>query len=65
MKTALLKTLAIALLLLSVTSPLVAGTDNPAAAAELRTLVGKIQTKIKGKEKVAEADVAPAYAGVF
>ena len=59
MKTALLKTLAIALLSLSVTSPLIAGTDNPAAAAELRTLVGKIQTKIKGKEKVAEADVAP------
>jgi thiol-disulfide isomerase/thioredoxin len=58
MKTSLLKTLAIALLSCCIASPVIAASGNAAAAAELRTLVSKIQPKIKGKEKVTEADLA-------
>jgi len=59
MKTSFLKALTIALLSLCITSPVLADTGNAAAAADLRTLIGKIQPKIQGKGKVAEADLAP------
>lgn len=57
MKAALLKALAIALLSLCLASPVVAGPGNPAAAADLKTLIGKIQPKIQGNGKVTEADL--------
>ena len=58
MKTALLKTLGIALLSCCIASPVIAASGNAAAAADLRTLIGKIQPKIKGNAKVTEADLA-------
>ena len=58
MRNSLLTALAITLLTLSVASPVVAGSGNAAAAGDLRTLIGKIQPKIQGKEKVTEADLA-------
>ncbi|HEX5219280.1 MAG TPA: redoxin family protein, partial [Verrucomicrobiae bacterium] len=38
--------------------PVIAASGNAAAAADLRTLIGKIQPKIKGNAKVTEADLA-------